>query len=142
MTERKYGLKNNQVRAVNRLVRSSAQKLNLVVETIRKLPVDKAIDVLTFSKKRVAGDVKKTLMSAVANAENNHGFKVENLVVSEAYVGKAIVMKRMRPEGKGRAGAILKPFSSVTIILESVEAIPAEKKTPKAKDKNEKKGDK
>ena len=88
---------------------------------IRGKPVDKALALLTFSKRRIAGDVKKTLESAIANAENNHGLDVDELVVAEAYVGKNLVMKRGRPRARGRYGRIMKPFSQLTIKVRQVE---------------------
>jgi large subunit ribosomal protein L22 len=111
----------NEAMAVNRMMRISPQKLNLVAEMIRGKPVDKALSMLTFSKKRIAGDVKKTLQSAVANAENNHGLDVDELVVVEAFVGKNLVMKRGRPRARGRFGKIQKPFSQLTIKVRQVE---------------------
>ncbi len=105
----------NEAMAVNRMMRVSPQKLNLVAAMIRGKPVDKALAMLTFSKKRVAGDVRKTLQSAVANAENNHGLDVDELVVAEAWVGKNLVLKRGRPRARGRFGRIEKPFSQLTI---------------------------
>jgi len=105
----------NEAMAMSRMLRTSPQKLNLVAAMIRGKSVDKALNDLTFSKKRIAEDVKKTLQSAIANAENNHGLDVDELVVAEAYVGKNLVMKRGRPRARGRYGKILKPFSQVTI---------------------------
>ena len=111
----------NEAMAVNRMMRTSPQKLNLVAAMIRKKPVAKALADLTFSKRRVAGDVKKTLQSAIANAENNHGLDVDELIVAEAWVGKNLVMKRGRPRGRGRFGRIEKPFSQLTIKVRQVE---------------------
>ena len=111
----------NEAMAVNRMMRTSPQKLDLVADMIRGKPVDKALQALTFSKRRVAGDVKKTLQSAVANAENNHGLDIDELVVAEAYVGKNLVLKRGRPRARGRFGRILKPFSQLTIKVRQVE---------------------
>ena len=105
----------NEAMAKTRMLRTSPQKLNLVAALIRGKPVDKAMADLTFSKKRIAIDVKKCLQSAVANAENNHGLDVDNLVVAEAWVGKNLVMKRGRPRARGRFGRIMKPFSEITI---------------------------
>ena len=126
-----------QVKAVARTIRISPQKLNLVAETIRGLKVNKALDQLTFSRKRVAGDVKKLLTSAIANAEHNFGMDIDTLVVLEAYVGKAMVMKRFHAGAKGRGNRILKPFSNMTVVVAEQEAAPkAEAKkaeTPKAK---------
>ncbi len=93
---------------------------------IRNKRVDQALNDLTFSKKRIAKDVKKCLQSAVANAENNHGLDVDELVVSQAYVGKNLVMKRGRPRARGRFGKILKPFSQITIVVKQIEATESE----------------
>ena len=105
----------NEAMAKLRMLRTSPQKLNLVAGLIRGKPVDKALADLTFSKKRISIDVKKCLQSAIANAENNHGLDVDNLVVAEAWVGKNLVMKRGRPRARGRFGKIMKPFSEITI---------------------------
>ena len=102
-------------------IRSSGQKLNLVAKSIRGCNIKVAIDQLTFSKKRVSREVLKVLNSAIANAENNFGLDIDKLVVSEAYVGKSIVMKRMRARARGRAARILKPFSKLTILLKEIE---------------------
>ena len=119
--QRERTLKENETRAVTRLLRVSPQKLNLLAQLIRGKKVDRALSDLTFSRKRIAKDVKKTLESAIANAENNHDLDVDALVVSEAYVGKNLVLKRMRPRARGRAGRIEKPFSQITVILRPVE---------------------
>ena len=111
----------NEAIATNRMLRTSPQKLNLVAGMIRGMPVEKALAALTFSKRRIAGDVKKTLQSAIANAENNHGLDVDELVVAEAYVGKNMVLKRGRPRARGRFGRIMKPFSQITIKVRQVE---------------------
>ncbi len=111
----------NEAFAKARMLRTSPQKLNLVAQLIRGKKVDKALADLTFSKKRIAGDVKKCLQSAIANAENNHGLDVDDLVVAEAYVGKNLVMKRGRPRARGRFGRIMKPFSELTIKVRQVE---------------------
>jgi len=111
----------NEAMAKLRMLRTSPQKLNLVAQMIRGKSVDKALADLTFSKKRIAVDVKKCLQSAIANAENNHGLDVDELVVAEAYVGKNMVMKRGRPRGRGRFGRIVKPFSELTITVRQVE---------------------
>ncbi len=103
--------------AKTKMLRTSGIKLNLVAAMIRNQPVEKALTDLTFSKKRIAGDVKKCLQSAIANAENNHGLDVDELYVSEAYVGKNITLKRGRPRARGRFGKILKPFSELTIVV-------------------------
>ena len=105
----------NEAMAVLRMLRTSPQKLNLVAGMIRGKKVDKALADLTFSKRRIAGDVKKCLQSAIANAENNHNLDVDSLVVAEAWVGKNLVMKRGRPRARGRFGKIMKPFSEITI---------------------------
>ena len=105
----------NEAMAVARMLRTSDQKLNLVAQMIRGKKVEKALADLTFSKKRIAEDVKKTLQSAIANAENNHGLDVDELYVAEAWVGKNITLKRGRPRARGRFGKILKPFSQLTI---------------------------
>jgi len=104
-----------------RMLRTSPQKLNLVAAMIRGKKVEKALADLTFSKKRIAGDVKKCLQSAIANAENNHGLDVDELVVAEAYVGKNLVMKRGHPRARGRFGKIVKPFSELTIKVRQIE---------------------
>ncbi|PWL35695.1 50S ribosomal protein L22 [Marivita sp. XM-24bin2] len=111
----------NEAMAKLRMLRTSPQKLNLVAGLIRGKKVDKALNDLTFSKKRVAVDVKKCLQSAIANAENNHGLDVDELIVAEAYVGKNLVMKRGRPRARGRFGKIMKPFSEITIKVRQVE---------------------
>jgi large subunit ribosomal protein L22 len=105
-----------------KMLRTSPQKLNLVAGLIRGKPVGKALSDLTFSKRRIAQDVKKCLQSAIANAENNHNLDVDELVVAEAYVGKNLVMKRGRPRARGRYGKIMKPFSELTIKVRQVEA--------------------
>ena len=102
-------------------IRTSGQKLNLVAKSIRGCNIKVAIDQLTFSKKRVSREVLKVLNSAIANAENNFGLDIDKLVVSEAYVGKSLVMKRMRARARGRAARILKPFSKLTILLKEIE---------------------
>ena len=110
----------NEAMAVLRMLRTSEQKLNLVAGLIRGKKVDRALADLTFSKKRIAGDVKKCLQSAIANAENNHNLDVDSLVVVEAWCGKNLVMKRGRPRARGRFGKIMKPFSEITIKLRQV----------------------
>jgi len=109
-----------EAQAIAKMLRTSDQKLNLVAGLIRGKKVDKALADLTFSKRRIAGDVKKCLQSAIANAENNHNLDVDQLVVTEAYVGKNLVMKRGRPRARGRFGKIMKPFSQITIKLRQV----------------------
>ena len=111
----------NEAMAVSRMLRTSPQKLNLVAQMIRGKSVEKAISDLTFSKKRISEDVLKTLQSAIANAENNHGLDVDELIVAEAWVGKNLTMKRGRPRARGRFGKILKPFAQVTIKVRQVE---------------------
>ena len=110
-------LPDNCAKAFARSIRSSAQKLNLVAQSIRGLEVSEALTQLKYSKRRIAQDVKKVLQSAIANAENNHSLDIDRLLVEEAYVGKAIVMKRFRPRARGRGGRILKPISNLTIIV-------------------------
>jgi large subunit ribosomal protein L22 len=111
----------NEAMAKARMLRTSPQKLNLVAAMIRGKKVDAALTDLTFSKKRIAQDVKKCLQSAIANAENNHNLDVDELIVAEAYVGKNLVMKRGRPRARGRFGKIMKPFSELTITVRQVE---------------------
>ncbi|MBL4629218.1 MAG: 50S ribosomal protein L22 [Roseicyclus sp.] len=111
----------NEAMAKLRMLKTSPQKLNLVAGLIRGKKVERALTELTFSKKRIAIDVKKCLQSAIANAENNHGLDVDELVIVEAYVGKNLTMKRGRPRARGRFGKILKPFSELTIKLRQVE---------------------
>ncbi len=117
----------NEAMAKTRMIRTSPQKLNLVAQMIRGLKVEKALNDLTFSRKRISADVKKTLQSAIANAENNHGLDIDNLIVAEAFVGKNLVMKRFRARARGRGASILKPFSELTIIVREVEDAPASK---------------
>ena len=108
---------NKLVRSINNNIRSSVRKLNPILRGIVGKKVDVAIRDLQFSEKRITRDIRKTLSSAVANAENNFQYDIDNLIVKEAYCGKKIIMKRFRPRAKGRAAPILKPYSSVTIIL-------------------------
>ena len=114
-------LSESEAMAVARNLRVSPQKLNLVAESIRGKSAEAALSELTFSKRRIAGDVKKTLQSAIANAENNHQLDVDRLFVAEATVGKAIVMKRFRPRARGRTGRIMKPFSNLTVVVRERE---------------------
>jgi large subunit ribosomal protein L22 len=114
-------LPDNEAKAVCRNIRISPQKLNLVAQMIRGKRVGSALADLEFSKKRIARDVKKTLESAIANAENNHNLDVDDLIVAQAFVGKALVMKRFNPRARGRAARIEKPFSHLTIIVRQVE---------------------
>jgi large subunit ribosomal protein L22 len=118
-TERR--LPENEAQAVARNLRVSPQKLNLVAGLIRGKKVNTALADLEFSRKRIAGDVRKCVMSAVANAENNHGLDVDNLVIAEAYVGKNMVLKRFQARGRGRSGKILKPFSQITVVVREVK---------------------
>ena len=115
--------KTNLVRSVNKNVRSSTRKLNPILKAIVGKKVDIAIRNLTFSDKRISQDVKKTLSSAVANAENNFQYDIDKLIVKEAYCGKQIIMKRFRPRAKGRAAPIKKPYSNLTIILSEMKKV-------------------
>ena len=120
---KKKKIKNNKdktVRSINNNIRSSVRKLNPILKTIVGKKVDIAMRNLEFSEKRISKDIKKTISSAVANAENNFQYDIDKLIVKEAYCGKKIVMKRFRPRAKGRAAPILKPYSSVTIILSEI----------------------
>jgi len=114
-------LADNEAKAVGRMIRTSPQKLNLVAQLIRGKKAERALSDLTFSRRRIANDVKKVLESAIANAENNHNLDVDSLFVAEAYVGKNLVMKRFRARAKGRAARIIKPFSQLTIVVREVE---------------------
>ena len=111
------------VRSVNKNVRSSTRKLNPILKAIVGKKVDTAIKDLTFSDKRISKDVKKTLSSAIANAENNYQYDIDRLIVKEAYCGKQIIMKRFRPRAKGRAAPIKKPYSNLTIILSEIKKV-------------------
>ena len=113
--------KEKTVKSVNKNVRSSVRKLNPILKAIVGKKVDTAIRDLTFSEKRISKDIKKTISSAVANAENNYQYDIDKLIVKEAYCGKQIIMKRFRARAKGRAASILKPYSNVTIILSEVK---------------------
>jgi large subunit ribosomal protein L22 len=119
---RERTLPENEAKAVARMLRVSPRKLNLVAQLIRGKKVDIALADLQFSNKRIAKDVKKCLESAIANAENNHDLDVDDLIVAEAHVGKALVIKRFTPRGRGRMGRIMKPFANLTIIVRQVEA--------------------
>jgi large subunit ribosomal protein L22 len=114
-------LPENEVQAVARNLRVSPQKLNLVAAMIRGKKVQTALTELEFSRKRIAVDVRKCLMSAIANAENNHGLDVDDLIVSEAWVGKNLVLKRFHARGRGRSASIMKPFSQLTVIVREVQ---------------------
>ena len=118
-TER--ALQDNEAKAVMHMVRTSPQKLNLVAQQIRGKKVEKALADLTFSRKRISEAVKKTLESAIANAENNHNLDTDALVVKEAYVGNALVMKRFHARGRGRSARVMRPFAHLTIVVREVE---------------------
>ena len=117
---RERSLPDNEAKAVTRMIRISPQKLNLVAQMIRGKKAASALADLQFSRKRIAVDVRKCLESAIANAENNHDLDVDELIVAEAHVGKALVIKRFNSRGRGRMGRILKPFSHLTIIVRQV----------------------
>ena len=119
--KRERELSESQAMAMARLLRTSPRKLNLVAQLIRGHKASDALNQLTFSRKGIARDVKKVLMSAIANAENNHDLDVDRLIVSEASVGKSLVMKRFRPRARGRAGRIEKPFARLRIVVEERE---------------------
>ena len=119
---RERTLSDTEAKAVARMLRVSPQKLNLVAQLIRGKKVAAALADLQFSNKRIAREVKKCLESAIANAENNHELDVDDLIVSQAHVGKALVLKRFAPRGRGRMGQILKPFSNLTIVVRQVES--------------------
>jgi large subunit ribosomal protein L22 len=120
-TKKKNRKKVDTVKSVNNSIRTSVRKLNPILKSIVGKKVDVAIKDLQFSAKRITKDIRKTISSAVANAENNFQYDIDNLIVKEAYCGKKIVMKRFRPRAKGRAAPILKPWSTVTIILSEVK---------------------
>ena len=126
-------VKDNEAMAIARHLRTSPQKLNLVCQTIRGKNAGKALIDLEFNNRRISEDVRKVLQSAVANAENNHGLDVDRLVVSEAFVGKSITMKRFRARARGRGAKILKPFSRLTIIVREKEDDAVAKKVPAKK---------
>src|SRR5437588_10001039 len=115
-------LSDNEAKAVARMLRVSPQKLNLLAQLIRGKKVATALADLEFSRKRIARDVRKCLESAIANAENNHELDVDDLIVAEAHVGKALVLKRFHPRGRGRMSKIMKPFANLTIVVRQVEA--------------------
>ncbi len=119
--KRERALKDIEAKAVHRTIRISPQKLNLVAATIRGKKVNTALADLSFSRKRIADTVRKCLLSAVANAENNHDLDVDSLIVAEAHVGKALVMKRFMARGRGKSSRIFKPFSHLTIIVREVD---------------------
>ena len=124
-------LSDTEAQAVARSLRVSPQKLNLVAGMIRGKKVEQALAELEFSPKRIAGDVRKCVMSAVANAENNHSLDVNDLIVAEAYVGKNLIMKRFHARGRGRGSTIIKPFSQLTVVVRQVEQEKVEKKPAK-----------
>ena len=121
-------VENKTVRSINKNIRSSTRKLKPILKSIVGKNVDKAIRDLTFSDKRISKDIKKTISSAVSNAENNFQYDIDNLFVKEAYCGKQIVMKRFRPRAKGRASPIIKPYSNLTIILAEKQKEKVEKR--------------
>jgi large subunit ribosomal protein L22 len=118
---RERTLADNEARAYSKVMRTSPQKLNLVAQMIRGKAADRAVADLTFSKRRIAGEVRKVLQSAIANAENNHQLDVDRLYVKEATVGKTFVVKRFRARARGRAGRIMKPFSNLTVVVRERE---------------------
>jgi len=120
--KRERVLSESEAKAVARNLKISPQKLNLLAQLIRGKKVDTALADLEFSRKRIAQDVRKCVMSAVANAENNHGLDVNDLVVAQAYVGKNLVLRRFHARGRGRSSGIQKPFSQLTVIVKEVEA--------------------
>ena len=124
-------LSDTEAQAVAISLRVSPQKLNLVAGMIRGKKVEQALAELEFSQKRIAGDVRKCVMSAVANAENNHSLDVNDLIVAEAYVGKNLIMKRFHARGRGRGSTIIKPFSQLTVVVRQVEQEKVEKKPAK-----------
>jgi large subunit ribosomal protein L22 len=119
--KRERELADNQAMAMARLLRTSPRKLNLVAQLIRGLKAEQALNQLTFNRRRIAREVRKVLMSAIANAENNHDLDVDRLVVAEASVGKSLVIKRFRARARGRVGRIEKPFSRLRIVVEERE---------------------
>ena len=125
--KRDRDLPDNEAKAIAKMLRISPQKLNLVAQMIRGKKVAAALADLEFSQKRISTEVRKCLESAIANAENNHDLDVDDLVVAEAHVGKALVIKRFSPRGRGRGGQIQKPFSHLTIVVRQVEAPAAAK---------------
>ena len=120
MSKLKKKINTKIVKSINKNIRSSTKKLNPILKSIVGQKVDVAIRNLTFSDKRISNDIRKTISSAVANAENNYQYDIDKLIVKEAYCGKQVVMKRFRARAKGRASAIMKPYSNVTIILSEI----------------------
>ena len=135
----KRELADHQAKAIGRMIRTSPRKLNLVAQSIRGMKAGNALNTLTFSPKRVARVVKKVLESAIANAENNHDLDVDDLVVTEASVGKNLVMKRFHARARGRGASIHKPFAQITIVVEEKREV-AEEKKPAPKKKTAKAG--
>ena len=127
--KRPRSLSESEAKAVTRNLRISPQKLNLVAGLIRGKKINQALADLEFSRKRIAGDVRKCVMSAVANAENNHGLDIDDLVVAEAYVGKNLTMKRFHARGRGRSSAIMKPFAQITVVVREKKPDAAEAAT-------------
>ena len=119
--KRERSLPENEAQAIAKNLRVSPQKLNLVAGLIRGKKINAAIADLEFSKKRIAQDVKKCVMSAVANAENNHGLDVDDLIIAEAWVGKNLIMKRFHARGRGRSAQVIKPFSQITVVVREVK---------------------
>ena len=124
-------IQDNMSIARDKIIRTSSRKLNIVAKSIVNMSVNKAVNQLKFTSKRISKSVLKVLNAAIANAENNKQLDLDNLIVKEAYVGKSITMKRFRPRAKGRASSILKPFSRLTIILEEKKKISKDKKEKK-----------
>ena len=122
-------LADSEAKAIATNIRISPQKLNLVAEMIRGKKVQVAINDLEFSRKRVAEHVRKCVISAVANAENNHGLDVDDLIVAEAFVGKNMVLKRFHARGRGKASSVMRPFSQITVIVRQVEDLPTKKRS-------------
>src|SRR5471030_2700807 len=120
--KRDRDLPDNEAKAISKMLRVSPQKLNLVAQMIRGKKVAMALADLEFSRKRISTEVRKCLESAIANTENNHDLDVDDLVVAEAHVGKALVIKRFHPRGRGRMGKIMKPFANLTIVVRQVES--------------------
>ncbi|MEM7776972.1 MAG: 50S ribosomal protein L22 [Pseudomonadota bacterium] len=120
--QRPRTLADNEAQAITRNLRVSPQKLNLVAGLIRGKKVERALADLEFSRKRIAQDVRKTVLSAIANAENNHGLDPDDLIIAEAHVGKNLVLRRFHARGRGRAAGIQKPFSQITVIVREVQA--------------------
>lgn len=127
--KKRYGLEKNEARVFVKMIKTSPQKLNVVAQMVRGMKTDVALNALTMSTKRVANDIKKAILSAMSNAENNHGLDLDKLYVKEAYVGKAMTLKRFRARARGRAAKILKSFANLTVVV--VEGKPETKKDKK-----------